>query len=406
MILRKWQGLILKHPLIYILELFLASRLTLVLVGWVANLRVPGGHPPQPFGLTDAPLIWDMWIRWDSQWFLEIARLGGYWTRQGLPLPQAFFPLYPLLMRFLSPLFGGRTYLAGLAISNLALLAGCVILHQLLAQRWSSRIAARAVAYVILFPTGFFLSALYTEGLFFFAAVAAFYAAARRRWFLAGLMATAAALTRNLGVFLAPALALEYLSQRGFRWRQVSRDILWLGLVPLGLGLYMYYLYATVGDPLAFLHAEQRWGRHLAYPWQSLALAASYVLQPAPPQPAFPQGVFVSAWRHAYRRLYSALDLTASLTFLALAFYAWRRKVPPGQILFLLAGVVIPLSAPALRSMTPIPSMTRYVAVLFPGFTSLAFLGENPTADRALWVAFPMLQGLFFLLFTTWNWIA
>ena len=136
---------------------FLLNRLALEAVGWIAGLRVPGGLPPQPFPRPAAPLTLDMWIRWDSQWFLEIAR-RGYWLQDGKPVPQVFFPLHPLLTRALAPLFGGQLHLAGLFLSNAAFLAGLVLFYTLVRERWGRAVAptwrdlAQAVANVVRQP--------------------------------------------------------------------------------------------------------------------------------------------------------------------------------------------------------------------------------------------------------------
>lgn len=391
-----------------VLATFLFSRLTLELVGWVALLRVPRGVPAQRFGLTDAPMYLDMWVRWDSQWFLEIARRGDYWLRHdGLTMPQAFFPLYPLLIRILTPLMGGKDYLAGLAVSNLGFLTGLLAFYRLVEERWGKGLAARACGFLIIFPAGFYSSALYTEGLFFGLAAGAFYFANRDRWLAAGLCGMGAALTRNIGVVLFLPLVWEFATRHGLSITSLRRGAVWLGLIPAGLGLYMLFLQATTGNALAFVEAEHRWGRGVHAPWTGVAQAIANILEPPPPPPE-PASVFHNAYRPPYRRLYSALDLAAALLFIGFLIYGWRRRVlPPSYLLFAAVALLIPLSAPALRSMTPLPSMWRYVSVLFPGFIALAaWCEERPLLERAVWVAFPVLQGLFFVLFTTWNWIA
>lgn len=386
-----------------VLLLFLLDRLALEAVGWIAGLRVPGGLPPQRFPLPHASPALDMWIRWDSQWFLEIAR-RGYWLADGRPAPQVFFPLYPLLMRALAPLFAGQLHLAGLFISNAASLAALALLYALVRERWGAEAAARSAAYLVIFPTSFYLSALYSEGLFLALVAGAFLCAARGRWLSAGALGMGAALTRNLGVWLLPALAWEVAARR-LSSTERARALLALFLIPAGLALYMAYLRVTTGDPLAFVHGEQRWGRVVVAPWQGLGQALANVLRPPPPAPRAP-GRYLNAYRPWYRRLYSALDLAALGLFAGLALAGWRLRLPGSQLLFLAAGLLLPLSAPALGSMTPLPSMWRYVAVLFPGLVSLALLGRQPLVDRAVWVVFPILQSLFFVLFTTWNWIA
>ena len=48
---------------------------------------------------------------------------------------------------------------------------------------------------------------------------------------------------------------------------RLRANVLWLALLPAGLGLYMAYLGLAGGDPLAPLHAQDVWGRHFAGPY-------------------------------------------------------------------------------------------------------------------------------------------
>ena len=57
-------------------------------------------------------------------------------------------------------------------------------------RRLLEEIAERAVLLLLLFPTSFFLTAFYTEGLFLLLTVGAFLAARRGRWAVAGALAT------------------------------------------------------------------------------------------------------------------------------------------------------------------------------------------------------------------------
>src|SRR4029079_9154843 len=80
-------------------------------------------------------------------------------------------------------------------------------------------LASRSVWYMLIFPTSFFLSAVYAESLFLVMALGAIYAARRERWLFAGLLGAGAALTRPFGVVVAVPLAVELLMQ----WRAEGR---------------------------------------------------------------------------------------------------------------------------------------------------------------------------------------
>ena len=168
------------------------SRLLIFCVGIIGAtfLETEPGHwvadPNSPF--------LSLWAKWDSQWYIQIAR-EGYWFQ---PLRQsnvAFFPLYPMLTRLAAPLFGNNLVLSGIILSNLAFLLGLIVLyrlaHLLLSEQTSldesslQAASRRTVFYTAFFPTAFFFSAVYTESLFLLLSVATAYFARQRHWFLA-----------------------------------------------------------------------------------------------------------------------------------------------------------------------------------------------------------------------------
>jgi Gpi18-like mannosyltransferase len=123
---------------------------------------------------------------------------------------------------------------------------------------------------LLLSPTAIFLAAGYTDALFLGFALPAWLAARRGHWLAAGLLVAGAASTRVTGVFLAVALAVEFLTAtdgRRRRWRSGPRL-----LVPLApVAASMVYLHNRTGDWLAWQHPQQRgWRRTFTYPWNSL----------------------------------------------------------------------------------------------------------------------------------------
>ncbi|MDI3317085.1 MAG: mannosyltransferase family protein [Bacillota bacterium] len=381
------------------------SRLALSFIGWAASLRIPGGRPAQPWPLSQAPLLFTMWDRYDSQWYLEIARYGYF----GFPVrshysPEAFFPLYPLLIGLGERLTGLPGAVLGVLLSNLFLLLGLILLDRLVARRLGERVALRTVLLLLLFPTSFYFSAIYTEALFLFATVAAFWAADRERWWWAGVAGAAAALTRNLGILLV--LPLGWLALERYRSGPSLRRAAPLLLIPLAFALWAGFLWLESGDALRFVHAEAGWNRHLAAPWVGLATAVDRVVTPPPPA-HWPLGVYVSGWRPQFAPLYSTIDGLAALAGLLLPFLGRRWGQPRAWALWALIGVLVPMSAPTLHSMTPLASMSRYLVVLFPVAVTLAQAAERrPWVEVALFSSLPLVQAFFFTLFTTWNWIA
>ena len=111
----------------------------------------------------------NMWARWDSEWYLYIADRG--YTNEDLPshyrnATSGLFPLYAMLIRFLGAILN-HDVLAGLLISNISLLVFLWILLQLGKEKEiDEKDRQKAAWYYLIFPTTFFLSAIYTESLF------------------------------------------------------------------------------------------------------------------------------------------------------------------------------------------------------------------------------------------------
>ncbi len=120
----------------------------------------------------------------------------------------AFYPLYPALVAVVGRVLGGHFVLGGILVSLLAALGAFVLLERLAEERFGGSGARRALLYLALFPTAFFLQAVYSESLFLVLCLAAFVLAERGRFAYAGIVVGLAILTRPTGIVLLPALAL------------------------------------------------------------------------------------------------------------------------------------------------------------------------------------------------------
>lgn len=262
--------------LLGIVGLFAATRVLLVIVGmatWPHQTPRSAWRGVDRSGIRwalvpDAPLL-DMWTRWDSWEYDEIARTGYWYDFQHKPRPYgtvACFPGYPMAIRGVSLVLGGRSVLAGLAISNLAAVAGLVLLFQWATWWGDRRCGWVAVAAACCSPAGLFWSALYPQSLYFGLSVGALTLMLDGRTAPACLVAALATATRLEGVALVPALLAIRVS-RG----RIGRDVLWLAVAPLGLVAYMAYLYQGWGDPMLFLKVHSLFGRGLSNPLATLA---------------------------------------------------------------------------------------------------------------------------------------
>jgi hypothetical protein len=368
------------------LAAFLVTRLGIAAVAYFSSPILADSDIP-PYHLRPENILLDVFgSRWDTGFYLSIAQDG--YRFQGVELPSvAFFPLLPLLIRAFTWLLGDPL-LAGVVIANLALFSASVFLYLLAAREWGGAVAGRAVWYLLVFPTSFFGSAIYSESLFLLAAVLALYLARQRLWGGAALAGMLAALSRLTGLLVAPLLLGEWWLQRRDSSGRASLAGLFAALaVPLGTGAYMLYLNLAFGDPLAFLHGSAAWGRVLRSPWVTVA-----ELIQAPP------GGWASALAAGQLPLDNWLDLGFVLFFLVLGVVLLTQR-RWGEGFFVTFGALLPLSTALLMS------QRRYVWVLFPTYILLARWGGNPLVDRVILVLSAIGLGLFTALFANWYWV-
>ena len=200
------------------LGIFLLSRVYIVPLGAIA-MQIDKILPPVPalgYYMPELPglahYLLQPWHNWDGHWFSLIAQ-QGYFERP----TAAFFPLYPLLLAGVSWFLDGQIELAGVLISNIALLGALALLYQLVQLDFPRAVARRALLHLAIFPTAYYLGAVYSESLFLLVSVGALYAARRDTWWLAGVLGFLAALTRSQGILLLIPLAILFVRQQGWR---------------------------------------------------------------------------------------------------------------------------------------------------------------------------------------------
>jgi hypothetical protein len=357
--------------------MFGVTRIGLFGLAYVGQLLIPhhNGSILNVFSLQ--PFV-DGWSHWDGGWYLSIVEHGYSFNAESRQGSVAFFPLYPGLIWLLTHVVGNAA-VAGLAISNLCYSGALVVLYRLVAEKFDRSVARRTLLLLIAFPFALFYSALYTESLFLLLAVSCFLLAEHERWWLSGAVGLLAALTRNLGIGLAPAIFLLYLQHRGFQWRKVRWEILAPGLVPLGSAIFMAYLYERFGDPLAFATAGL-----YGWPRTSVFLGSLYLLNPL----TFGPGDYA---------LVLALNFVVAILWL-LAVVPTARLLGLGYAFFVAFATAVPFS-------TGLDSLGRYVSILFPTFVCLAYYLRRPLLTNLLIAGSAALLGLFTVLYANSYWI-
>lgn len=394
--------------------IFIVTRGALFLLAPFAYLTLPRIDPdlldipplviPE---LTDTFSGWghyfiDIWARWDSVWFLEIAD-QGYAKGDN---STAFFPLYPLLIAAVKPLFAGKGVLAGMFISLACCLAAFYLLYRLVEMDFDQDVARRSVLYLAIFPTSFFFQAVYSESLFLALTIGCLYMARRREYAVASALGALATLTRSAGLLLLVPLALMYLRDRDWNWRSIRWDALCLLLVPLGLGAWMLYLGLRFGDPWLFTKAQHFWLREFTFPLEGLRQGFMAALRGLDTVASAPDGSYLPVMDRD-PRLWATYDIISfgfTLVFLALSVAAFWR-LPLAYAGYALAALLLPLSYPS--TYVPLLSMPRLVLAAFPIFILLGIWGSRRRwVDRVVVVTSLVFLGLFTAKFVVWTWVA
>ncbi|HAU99237.1 MAG: hypothetical protein UX04_C0001G0068 [Microgenomates group bacterium GW2011_GWF2_45_18] len=208
-------------------------------------------HPSFPYVeviSTYGPRSVNAWSGFDGVHYLSIATNGYF----GTGLVQAFFPLFPLLLKVavglsINPVIFGQVmslmfFIVGLTI----LLKYTEMDHSLI-----------NLVPILVFPTAFFFAAVYTESLFFLLMVSAFYLVKKENWLLAGLILALGSATRLVGVFgILAALSVPWLSLAKRHFHSLFSSSKKIAIGFLGIGSYMAYLWYRYQDPLLFFHVQ------------------------------------------------------------------------------------------------------------------------------------------------------
>jgi Gpi18-like mannosyltransferase len=377
----------------FILVAFVIWQLALIAFIALGNKVIPTSNQ---YVYTEKRVVNPPWLwsraNFDGTHYLDIAR-KGYGIYQ-----QAFFPLYPNLIKFLTPFFNGQSLLAGWTINLVSFLLSLWFFYQLVKMDFKDKIAKRSLFYLLIFPTAFFFSMIYTESLFFFFILASFYFAKTKKWWWAGIFGCLASATRLVGVFLLPALIVEWWMQnksfndKGKKNKQSLNimSALPLLLIPLGLLWYMRYLAINYNDALLFFHVQANFGAGRS--------SGSIILLYQVFWRYFK--MLVTVQKNSLTYFIVVLEFLSGFSFLGLIIFTFIRRWYSYGVFMVLAYLAPTLTGTFI-------SLPRYVLVLFPVFILLALWSEKYRWVKIIYplVSIPLLI-ICLWLFTRGYWLA
>lgn len=335
-----------------------------------------------------------------------------------MPVSYAFFPFYPILIRLfsiplsllqLNPI--ATATLAAVIVSSLGTLAAMLALYNLTYEdeTLGENGAMRAVFYLLIFPTSFYLVQVYTEGLFVGLAFTCLAMLKRRHLVLAALLAGAATVTRPVGVALVVPTALIWAHTHllpythiikpyalKIEWSKLDfKRLTWHALLAFTpLIVFLVWQFSYYGHAFHYIETNM-FGRpplDIVKGFELWTTIFNRMLS----------GAF--GWADAYGQV-ASVQISANyfieFTCMAIGFIAILRcmKTNPEVAWFSLVVFLIPLfSGP--------PGIHRYLLAAPAMFITLARWGKNPVFDRAWTIASVLVMSLLAMLFAFNFWVA
>jgi Gpi18-like mannosyltransferase len=379
-------------------------------LNWTAGETTPVSQNGRPTLLD--PFMNEQ-VAWDSEFYLSIA-IDGYddpavrgitskfaWSNypQQVCAPQpdtdcaalnyAFFPLYSWLTRamalplLLLPLTAiARATLAAVIISLLGTLGAMLSLYFMSRESLGEEGGIRAAFYFLIFPSGFFLAQVYTEGLFLGLTFGALAFLLARKWGWSALLAALAVWARPGGAILLLPMVIAWLMDRS--WQGSWKSALMRGLAVLSPAI-SYGVWAI--SPLAekFHRVES-----LYFNRKLLAIGSSVDV--------WGQALQTFAHDNSQAKVYYALEFAAIFLAVAACLLLFRER--PEISAFGLAMVVFSLTSGVPQG------MIRYVLAAPAMFWVLARWGGNTVFDKVWTLVSVLLLGVEVMLFSFNFWVA
>lgn len=347
----------------------LMSKVLIFSLGFVVTYFDEG--PSDPLSI-----VMRQFCRWDSPHYIDIAK-NWYVNVGEQRFFIVFFPLYPLLIK-LATFDWNYVNLSALLVSNISSVVAVAYLFKLAKLDFGDEVAKRTVFYLSIYPTAYFLCAIYTEGLFLALVTACIYYARLNKWPLAGFLGMLASLTRIIGLSLLPALTIEYLSQRRWKLKNLDAKLLWPTMTLAGFLIYLAINYQVTGNFFTFMEIEKTHWHQTIDPLLGLERAWEWTISGT-----FPHNLTVGAAQIAFATLgllgiIGGFLLRLHSSYNVYMLFAWMMSISTGWWI----------------------SIPRYMMVLFPLFILFGLFGRRRKFNYIVAPTFLALLCFFTILFS------
>lgn len=241
----------------------------------VAGALAFGHHAVRPVSAPerDSRDWLEVFTRMDGRWYKQIAS-EGYRYNSLERSNVAFFPVYPLIVRFVAAITGARAEIVLVAVSNVSFLAALVILAIYARERRagsSASLPEYTLLACALYPPSLFFRLAYSESTFLLISLVAMYAIVRRwpLWLIAITVAIGTA-ARPVGIALVAPFAIHLVrTSESVNWSHTAiaprrasclmRALIYIPLSCVGLAAFIGYQYAVFHEPFAAFKIQQHW---------------------------------------------------------------------------------------------------------------------------------------------------
>jgi Gpi18-like mannosyltransferase len=351
----------------------LAAKLLVFIIGYLVTYLNDG--PAAPLTVSQ-----QLFLRWDAPHYQSIAQ-NGYVSTGDEANFVVFFPLYPLLIRLMTFSLD-YINLSAIIAANICSLIAFIYLYKLTKMEFNEGAALKAVLFLSVFPTAYFLSAPYTEGLFFATVIASFYYARRNSWALAGLLGFMASLTRIQGLLMLPVLLLEHVHQNGWKPKNIRPNIFFAAMPLCGFLVYLEINFLVTGNAFEFVGIQNSHFTEHFDPWAGLNTAYQWATTSS-----FPDNITIGG----------AAIASAVFGLVMIGVAAWKR-LRPSYILYMF------LSLGVACSVSWWISVPRYVMAMFPMFILMGAYSKNRAVNAVIVVFCLAWLCLFTVLFALGWW--
>ncbi|OLD05157.1 MAG: hypothetical protein AUJ07_02045 [Crenarchaeota archaeon 13_1_40CM_3_53_5] len=213
-----------------------------------------GQFPPIPD--VNLPVLYSL-ARWDSGYYMGIARLGyGAFADNRA---YAFLPGFPLILRLLYPLFfwldiAPAEVMAGFVWNLVAVALASVYLAKLTRLILGPDVANRTLALLAVYPSTFFLSAIYPEATALLLIVASLYYLEGGKPLVAAPLGFLAGLVRPESFLFSVPIFVKALSEKR-KLRMLLASI----IVFLSAPAFAIFSYYTTGNLFTTLQVTRAW---------------------------------------------------------------------------------------------------------------------------------------------------